>query len=124
MFLKQKINSSDAVLYDQNLSSKIGDELILGLVYPEYIEKRLKKSINQWQIEDCNTPTYSPQSNGMCEPFNGTFKRDYVYESCLDNPDVVYEQIQKRVDEYNKFAPHSALDMKTPNEFFNFITAA
>jgi hypothetical protein len=28
------------------------------------------------------------------------------------------------VDEYNKFAPHSALAMKTPNEFFNFKTAA
>jgi len=84
---------------------------------PEYIEKQLQKSINRWQIEDCNTPTYSPQSNGMCEALNGTFKRDYVYENCLDNPAVVYDQIQRWVDEYNKYAPHSALNMKTPDEF-------
>lgn len=91
---------------------------------PEYIEKKLRKRINQWQIQDCNTPTYSPQSNGMCEAFNGTFKRDYVYENCLDNPDTVYNMIQNWIDEYNQFAPHSALEMKTPNEFYNFKIAA
>ncbi|MFT7163343.1 MAG: putative transposase [Bacteroidia bacterium] len=48
---------------------------------PEYIEGGLKKSIDDWNIENCNTPTYSPESNGMCEAFNGTFKRDYVYEN-------------------------------------------
>jgi len=91
---------------------------------PEYIEKNLRKNIKLWKIEDCNTPTYSPQSNGMCEAFNGTFKRDYVYENCLDNPETVYNQIQKWVDEYNQFAPHSALNMKTPNEFYIFKSAA
>lgn len=60
----------------------------------------------------------------MCEAFNGTFKRDYVYENCIDNPSVVYEQLQKWVDEYNQIAPHSALGMKTPRQFYNFITAA
>ena len=91
---------------------------------PEYIEKKLQKSINQWQIQDCHTPTYSPQSNGMCEAFNGTFKRDYVYESCLDNAAIVHDQIQSWVNEYNQFAPHSALKMKTPNEYYNFKLAA
>ncbi|WP_221393610.1 IS3 family transposase [Dyadobacter sp. NIV53] len=91
---------------------------------PEYIEKNLRKSLKQWNIEDCNTPTYSPQSNGMCEALNGTFKRDYVFENCLDNPTVVMSQIQKWVDEYNNFAPHSALKMKTPKEYFNFQIAA
>lgn len=91
---------------------------------PEYIEKRLKNRIEQWGIQNCNTPTYSPQSNGMCEAFNGTFKRDYVYENCLDSADSVYNQIQKWVDEYNNYAPHSALDMKTPTEFYIFKTAA
>ena len=91
---------------------------------PEYIEKKLTKSIAEWKIVNCNTPTYSPQSNGMCEAFNGTFKRDYVYKNCLDNPTVVLEQIQKRVDEYNNYAPHSALGMRTPKEFYNFKTTA
>gem|GEM_PF-6648884 len=41
----------------------------------------------------------------MCEAFNGTFKRDYVYESCLDNPSTVHNQIQKWFDEYNDPPP-------------------
>ena len=60
----------------------------------------------------------------MCEALNGTFKRDYVFENCLDNPTVVMAQIQNWVDEYNNFAPHSALKMKTPKEYFNFKIAA
>ena len=56
----------------------------------------------------------------MCEAFNATFKRDYVYESCLDNSQTVLGQIQKWINEYNTYAPHSALGMKTPNEFYNF----
>jgi putative transposase len=91
---------------------------------PEFIEKNLKKSLKNWNIDDCNTPTYSPQSNGMCEALNGTFKRDYVYESCLDSAQIVLDQIDKWVEEYNTFAPHSALNMKTPNEFYNFKIAA
>jgi putative transposase len=91
---------------------------------PEYIEKKLNENLASWNIESCNTPTYSPQSNGMCEAFNGTFKRDYVYENCLDDNETVISQIQKWVDEYNNYAPHSALGMKTPSEFFNYKRAA
>lgn len=91
---------------------------------PEYIEKRLQKSLKSWNIDDCHTPTYSPQSNGMCEAFNGSFKRDYVYESCLDNAQTVIGQIQNWINEYNGYAPHSALNMKTPNEYFIFKSAA
>lgn len=91
---------------------------------PEYIEKKLQISLKSWNIDNCNTPTYSPQSNGMCEALNGTFKRDYVFENCLDNAQNVIEQIQNWIDEYNEFAPHSALNMKTPNEYFIFNSAA
>jgi len=51
---------------------------------PEYLEKQLKKQLLDWNITDCNTPTYAPQSNGICEALNGTFKRDYVYQNCLE----------------------------------------
>lgn len=91
---------------------------------PEYFEKNLQKRLKEWNINDCHTPTYSPQSNGMCEALNGTFKRDYVFESCLDEPKTVLSQIQGWVDDYNNFAPHSALKMKTPKEYFNFKIAA
>lgn len=90
----------------------------------EYIESTLQKNLAKWNVKDCHTPTYSPQSNGMCEAFNGTFKRDYVYNNCLDDFESVKEQIGKWVEEYNSFAPHSALKMMTPNEYFNYKMAA
>lgn len=90
----------------------------------EFIEKILARNLNSWNIESCNTPVYSPQSNGLVESFNGTFKRDYVYESCLDDADSVLSMIPKWLEEYNTFAPHSALGMKTPTEFFNLKEAA
>jgi len=86
---------------------------------PEYLEHALQKQLKEWNIVNCNTPTYSPQSNGMCEAFNGTFKRDYVYQHCLQSEDEVRKMIQEWVEDYNSFAPHSALGMKTPNDFFN-----
>lgn len=55
----------------------------------------------------------------MCEAFNGAFKRDYVYENSLDNRAIVHKQIQSWIDEYNQFAPHSALKVKTQ---MNFMT--
>lgn len=119
------------LLVQDALSLRFGDQLpskgqlqFLHDNGPEYLEKRLLKSLKQWNVDNCNTPTYSPQSNGMCEAFNGTFKRDYVFENCLDNAQIVIQQIQSWVDEYNDFAPHSALNMKTPNEYFIFKSAA
>ena len=91
---------------------------------PEYIEKGLKKQLAEWNMKDCNTPTYSPQSNGICESFNGTFKRDYVYENCLDTPEIVLGKLQEWFEDYNSYAPHSALNMETPKEFYNFNIAA
>jgi len=91
---------------------------------PEYLETKLQENLAEWNIKDCHTPTYSPQSNGMCEAFNGTFKRDYVYANCLDDFETVKEQIGKWVEEYNTFAPHSALGMMTPQEYFNYKMAA
>ncbi len=91
---------------------------------PEYIEKGLRKQLNKWGLKDCNTPTYSPQSNGICESFNGTFKRDYVYENCLDTPKIVMDKLHEWFEDYNNYAPHSALNMKTPQELYNFEIAA
>ncbi len=56
---------------------------------PEYIEKGLKNQLAKCNIKDCHTPTYSRQSNGICESFNGTFKEDYVHENYLHNPEIV-----------------------------------
>lgn len=91
---------------------------------PEYLEHALQKQLKEWNIINCNTPTYSPQSNGMCEAFNGTFKRDYVYQNCLESEEEVRQMLKEWVEDYNTFAPHSALEMKSPNEFFNHKSVA
>lgn len=122
------MQASDIELMVQEaLFDRFGEELpkrnSLQLLHdngPEFIEKTLNKSLDSWNITNCNTPTYSPQSNGHCEAFNGTFKRDYVYENCLDTADSVMGMLPEWFKEYNTFAPHSALGMKTPVEFFNY----
>ncbi len=91
---------------------------------PEYIEKVFRKRLISWDVADCRTPCYSPESNGMCEAFNGTFKRDYVYQGSLDNLETLRAQIEKWVADYNSFAPHSALGMLSPAEFYKLKSAA
>lgn len=91
---------------------------------PEYVEKRFQASLKSWNIQDCRTPTYSPQSNGICESFNGTFKRDYVYQNCLETESEVRKMIENAVRDYNTFAPHSALGMQTPMDYFKLKVAA
>lgn len=91
---------------------------------PEYLEKVLLKQLKTWNVTDCRTPTYSPQSNGICEAFNGTIKRDYIYQSCLENEQEVREMIRAAIVDYNAYAPHSALGMKSPGDFFNLKAAA
>jgi len=91
---------------------------------PEFLEKQLKKQLLDWNITDFNTPTYSPQSNGISEAFNGTFKRDYVYQNCLESEEEVRSMMKSWVEDYNRFAPHSAHEMKFPNEFYNLKSVA
>ena len=45
-------------------------------------------------------------------------------ESCLEDVKSVQIQIPKWIEEYNTYAPHSAINMMTPTEFLNFNQAA
>jgi len=63
------------------------------------------------------TPVASPESNGMAEAFVNTFKRDYVAGGDLASAARVMEQIPGWIADYNTFAPHSSLGMKSPDEF-------
>ncbi|MGH8104411.1 MAG: integrase core domain-containing protein, partial [bacterium] len=59
-----------------------------------------------------------PQSNGIAEAFFGRFKRDYVYQNCLETADDVRRQVPEWIGDYNRRAPHQALGMKSPQEFY------
>ena len=65
----------------------------------------------------CNTPSYSPESNGMAEAFVKTFKRDYVYLADLWDAQTVLKSLPDWFDDYNENHPHKGLAMLSPNEF-------
>jgi putative transposase len=65
----------------------------------------------------CNTPSYSPESNGMAEAFVKTFKRDYVYLNRVDTAGLVLAQLPAWFDDYNEYHPHKGLRMLSPNGY-------
>jgi len=63
------------------------------------------------------TPAASPESNGMSEAFVNTLKRDYVPDADRASAARLIEQVPRWMEDYNTFAPHSSLGMKTPAQF-------
>ena len=66
----------------------------------------------------CHTPCRSPQSNGLVEAFFGSFKRDDVYQACLETLEEVRRQLPAWIEHYNEQAPHGALGMRSPAECY------
>lgn len=64
-----------------------------------------------------NTPSYSPESNGMAEAFVKTFKRDFVYLADVRDAPTVMKQLPGWFEEYNENHPHKGLKMLTPRDF-------
>jgi transposase InsO family protein len=64
-----------------------------------------------------NTPSYSPESNGMAEAFVKTFKRDYVYLNRLESAESILRQLPTWFEDYNNIHPHKGLGMRSPREF-------
>jgi len=65
----------------------------------------------------CNTPAYSPESNGMAEAFVKTLKRDYAYLNDIPDAATVLRQLPSWFADYNAHHPHKALGMRSPTEF-------
>ena len=65
----------------------------------------------------CFTPVHSPESNGICESFVKTFKRDYVRVNALPHALTALRQIAGWFEDYNDNHPHSGLRMRSPREF-------
>ena len=65
----------------------------------------------------CQTPAYSPESNGMSEAFVKRFKQDYVYVNELWNAQDVLKCLAGWAADFNEHHPHKALKMMSPSEF-------
>ncbi|HEY2850842.1 MAG TPA: IS3 family transposase [Gemmatimonadaceae bacterium] len=63
------------------------------------------------------TPVCSPESNGISEAFHHTLRRDYLAGADLSCAALVLEQLPQWITDYNHFAPHSALGMRSPLEY-------
>lgn len=85
---------------------------------PEYTSHRFRPFVRAMGLIPCHTPRRSPESNGLAEAFFGSFKRDYVYQACLETMDDVARQLPGWIEHYNQQAPHSALGMQSPAEFY------
>lgn len=85
---------------------------------PEYTSHRFRPFVRAMGFVPCHTPRRSPESNGLAEAFFGSFKRDYVYQACLKTFAVVEHHVPQWINHYNHEAPHSALGMQSPAEFY------
>jgi putative transposase len=85
-----------------------------GPIYTAHATRDFGRSLG---LLVCNTPSYSPESNGMAEAFVKTIKRDYVYVNELPSAAAVLAQLPVWFEDYNEFAPHKGLKMKSPREF-------
>jgi putative transposase len=85
---------------------------------PEYASQRFRQVLEGLGLVACRTPCRSPESNGIAEAFFGSFKRDYVYQSCLETLPDLEEQVPRWIQDYNEVAPHSALGMRSPAQFY------
>ena len=85
---------------------------------PEYISKDFNAFLQQLGLLHCRTPRRSPESNGLVEAFFGNFKRDYVYQSRLENFADIERELPGWIMHYNERAPHGALGMRPPAQFY------
>lgn len=85
---------------------------------PEYTSHRFRPFVRAMGLIPCHMPRRSPESNGLAEAFFDSFKRDYVYQAALDTVEEVGRQVPTWIDHYNREAPHSALNMQSPVEFY------
>ena len=69
----------------------------------EYTSLNLKSVLKFYGIIKCRTAIRSPQSNGIVEAFFGSFKRDYVWQSELQNYEELLRKIGKWIKEYKNW---------------------
>ena len=61
----------------------------------------------------------SPESNGVCEAFFKTQKRDYARVHPRPDAISVLQPLPTWFEDYNNIHPHSGLRMRSPREFID-----
>lgn len=70
----------------------------------------------------CFTPVRSPESNGVCEAFVKTFKRDYVRVNPIPDAATAIAAVAGWMKDYNTVHPHSRLGYRSPREYPKAMT--
>ena len=68
----------------EELERALGRKALEGDNGPEYTSHRFRPFVRAMGLIPCHTPRRSPASNGLAEAFFGNFKRDDVYQACLE----------------------------------------
>ena len=120
------LNGSDArLLLDRSVWGRFGEATLRTPIEIEWLTDNdgiftsLETTVYAQDLgfRPINTPAYSPESNGMAEAFVNTLKRDYVGGANLTDADTVMRQVPGWIDDYNRVAPHSALNHLSPREW-------
>jgi putative transposase len=106
--VEKRFNSSRANRQVEFLSDR-------GSIYRALKTVEMARSLN---LKSCFTAAYSPESNGMSEALVKTIKRDYVYVNDCETADSTISMLPSWIKDYNEQAPHSALDMMSPSEYY------
>jgi putative transposase len=81
------------------------------------------KEFDKWAYENGVILDYSrpgkPTDNPYIESFNGSFRDECLNMHWFLSLEDAYEKINRWVNEYNYFRPHSSLNDKTPAEIVN-----
>ena len=96
----------------------------------QFTSNLFKSFCNDRNIQHIKTSPMHPQSNGICERFNGTIS-DMIKHSCLENPRSWDDKIHKLVYSYNnsvrsgtKFSPCSLVFTYTPHDEYSRLEPA
>ena len=82
-----------------------------------YIARHTLDTTTALGLHLCFTPVRSPESNGICEAFVKTLKRDYARLSILPNSQTVFALLPSWFEDYNEVHPHSGLKFRSPREY-------
>jgi putative transposase len=120
------LNSADVqLLLDRSIWGRFGEATLRSPIEIEWLTDNdgiftsfeTRVYAEDLGFKPITTPAYSPESNGMAEAFVNTLNRDYVGGANLSDAETVMRQIPAWLDDYNRVAPHSALNSLAPREW-------